>query len=135
MQMISFVSFKGGAGKSTALMSIASTLIERGKRIALLDADDNKPLQGWRKYADDLYTWDSRCEVTDIRDFDAFEEAHRDISARNFDYVLVDTRGGGSDFNQSIFANSNLIIVPTALSIIELTKRLPHSNGPQNFRK
>ena len=120
MQMISFVSFKGGAGKSTALMSIASVLVERGHRVAILDADDNRPLLKWRKYADDLRTWDKRCEVVGVRDFDAFAEEYRRITSGSFDYVLVDTRGGGSDFNQEIVANANLIVVPTALSIIEL---------------
>ncbi|MDO5757200.1 MAG: division plane positioning ATPase MipZ [Rhodobacterales bacterium] len=120
MKMISFVSFKGGAGKSTALMSIASALVDRGKSVAILDADDNKPLLRWRQYAKDMETWDSRCEVTDIRDFEAFVEAHQSISAKAFDYVLVDTRGGGSDFNQELISNANLIVVPASLSIMEM---------------
>ena len=120
MQMISFVSFKGGAGKSTALMSVASALVERGHRVAVLDADDNRPLERWRKYAADLETWDERCNVLGVRDFDAFEETYRQLSGGRFDYILVDTRGGGSDFNQAIVANANLIVVPTALSVIEI---------------
>jgi len=120
MQMICFVSFKGGAGKSTALMSIASALIERGKHVAILDADDNKPLLRWKKYADDMKTWDNHCTVEAVRDFEAFEEAHRDIMAKGFDYVLVDMRGGGSDFNQALAANANLIVVPSSLSIMEM---------------
>lgn len=118
--MITFVSFKGGAGKSTALMSVASVLVERGNRVAVLDADDNKPMLRWRKYADDLETWDDRCEVIEVRDFDAFEEVYQKIAAENFGYILMDTRGGGSDFNQAIVHNANLIVVPTALSIMEL---------------
>ena len=118
--MITFVSFKGGAGKSTALMSVASVLVERGNRVAVLDADDNRPMIRWRKYADDLETWDDRCEVIEVRDFDAFEEVYQKIVVENFDYILVDTRGGGSDFNQAIVHNANLIVVPTALSIMEL---------------
>lgn len=120
MQMISFVSFKGGAGKSTAVMSVASSLVERGNRIALLDADDNQPLSRWRRYAQDLGTWDARCEVMEVCDFDGFEAAYRDAAEQGFDYALVDTRGGGSDFNQAIVANADLVVVPTALSIIEI---------------
>lgn len=118
MQMITFVSFKGGAGKSTALMSVASVLVERGNRVAVLDADDNRPMIRWRKYADDLETWDNRCEVIEVRDFDAFEEIHQKLATDNFDYILVDTRGAGSDFNQAIVHNANLIVVPTGLSTI-----------------
>lgn len=120
MQMISFVSFKGGAGKSTGLMAIASALVERGHRVAIMDGDDNQPLTRWQKYANDLGTWHNRCEVIGVRDFEGFEDAYERSVRADVDYVLVDTRGGGSDFNQAIVANANLIVVPTALSIIEV---------------
>ncbi|MBD8893571.1 AAA family ATPase [Labrenzia suaedae] len=33
MKIVTFMSFKGGAGKTTALMAIASCLIQRGKKL------------------------------------------------------------------------------------------------------
>ena len=35
MKMITFASFKGGAGKTTAVMAVTSALADMGKRIAV----------------------------------------------------------------------------------------------------
>ena len=43
MKRIAFASFKGGAGKTTAVMAVTSSLIAKGKCVALIDADENTP--------------------------------------------------------------------------------------------
>ena len=50
MKLIAFTSFKGGSGKSTTLMAVASILAERGMKVACFEADDNEPLATWRGY-------------------------------------------------------------------------------------
>lgn len=57
MKLIPFVSFKGGAGKTTALMAVASCLVARGERVALFEADENAPLARWRQNAMTNETW------------------------------------------------------------------------------
>ena len=51
MKLITFASFKGGAGKTTATMAVCSSLIARGKKVALIDADENTPLLDWQEEA------------------------------------------------------------------------------------
>jgi cellulose biosynthesis protein BcsQ len=63
MQLIAFASFKGGCGKTTTLMAMAAMLTARGRRIALFEADDNKPLALWRRRADARGQWDARCAL------------------------------------------------------------------------
>jgi chromosome partitioning protein len=47
MPVISFISTKGGAGKTTAAAILASVLADNGASVALLDIDPNQPLMKW----------------------------------------------------------------------------------------
>lgn len=47
MPVVAAVSPKGGAGKSTSLVSLAMQIAKRGAPVALLDADPNQPLAGF----------------------------------------------------------------------------------------
>ena len=44
MPVVSLVSPKGGVGKTTTALLIASTLDHRGQNVVLLDGDPNQPL-------------------------------------------------------------------------------------------
>ena len=124
MKQITFASFKGGAGKTTAAMAVASTLISSGKRVALLDADENFPLLDWREAAQSAGTWDARCEVFQADDLRSFEAAFDSAESKAFDYAIIDTRGGGSELNNACLVNTNLVIIPSALTTLDMTQAL-----------
>ncbi|MGR3746392.1 MAG: nucleotide-binding protein [Pseudooceanicola nanhaiensis] len=124
MQLIAFTSFKGGCGKTTTLMAMAAMLAARGRRIALFEADDNKPLALWRRHAEARGQWDARCALYPALDLDALEAAFEAAEADGCEIALVDTRGGGSEFNQTILLNAALTVVPTNLSSIEVDEAL-----------
>ena len=124
MKQITFASFKGGAGKTTAVMAVASTLIASGKRVALIDADENSPLLDWRKAAQSAGTWSQDCEIYEADDLKSFERAFEDVSDKGFDYVIIDTRGGGSELNNACLVNTNLVIIPSALTTLDMTQGL-----------
>ncbi len=100
MKQITFASFKGGAGKTTAVMAVASTLVADGKRVALIDADENTPLIDWRK------------------------AAYETATQGGFDYIITDTRGGGSELNNACLVNTDLVIIPSALTSLDMTQAL-----------
>ena len=121
MQTISFMAFKGGAGKTVALQLLVATLNSRGVRIGIVDADENKSITKWRGYAVNLGTWDDdRILVYEGWDEDRLEAAFDEAAKDDLDYLLVDTHGGGSDLNQLVVVNSNLIVIPTDLGTGEL---------------
>ena len=124
MKLISFVSFKGGAGKTTALMAIASLLLARGHRIALFEADENAPLARWKENAEAIGTWSERCSLSTCDTPDAVGRAHAAAEAAGRGFALADTAGGGSDLNTLLISNSDLVVIPTALSVLDLDEAI-----------
>lgn len=120
MKLISFASFKGGAGKTTALMAVCSSYTSRGLRVALLEADPNAPLRTWRNDARQIGAWDERCAVLPADTLASLEESVAQAETENYEIALIDTQGGGSELNNSIIANSDIIIIPSAPSPLDL---------------
>ena len=120
MQMISFVSFKGGAGKTTALMAIASALVERGRKVLLLEADENEPLALWQRAGEEMGTWSDRCRIGSAESLDSAQAAVEQAEADGFEFALADTAGGGSELNMMLIVNSDLVIVPSALTVLDI---------------
>jgi len=124
MKTITFASFKGGAGKTTAVMAVTSTLIAAGKRVALIDTDENMPLVDWREAAQSQDTWSNLCSVYEADDLHAFETAFEKIASSQFDYTIIDTRGGGSELNNACLINTDLVVIPSALTTLDMTQAL-----------
>ncbi len=124
MKQITFASFKGGAGKTTAVMAATSALAEMGKRIALIDADENFPLFEWKDRSAAKGTWSNRVTVFEADDLRSFEQAFENAAADGVDYTLIDTRGGGSELNNACLINTNLVIIPSALTQLDMTQAL-----------
>lgn len=124
MKLVTFCSFKGGAGKTTALMGLCSALISSGRRVALFEADENRPLSRWRANAAERDTWDPGCSIFVADELPLLEEAYAQADAEHFDYVLIDTEGGSSELNNTIIASSNLLIVPTMLTPLDVDEAL-----------
>lgn len=120
MHLISFASWKGGSGKSTALMATACSLIAQGTKVALMEADANATLRRWRQNALQRQTWDPACKIYLSDDPKAFETAYEQAYNADTDIALVDTAGGASDLNNTILFNSNAIVIPTALTSFDI---------------
>lgn len=125
MQIVCFSSIKGGAGKTTSLMVIASALVDRNLRVGLVEADDNGPLGAWREYGLDFEAWDDDlCTIYEVNGPEDLEPAFEAAEKEGVDVLLVDTRGGGSEFNDTIMLNSDLVVIPTGLSVMEIDEAL-----------
>lgn len=124
MKLVAFTSFKGGSGKSTTLMAVASILAEKGVKIACFEADDNEPLSAWQEYGRQINTWDDNCRIFGALDVDQFGASYEEAEAAGCEIGLIDTRGGGSDLNQAVLMNATMVIIPTGLSVIEVDEAL-----------
>jgi cellulose biosynthesis protein BcsQ len=124
MKLITYCSFKGGAGKTTALMAMCSALAARGLKIALFEADENRPLTKWKENAVENNTWDDNCDVFIADEIEALEVAYKGAEDRKFEYALIDTQGGSSELNNTIIASSDFLVLPTALTALDIDETL-----------
>lgn len=124
MKLITCCSFKGGAGKTTALMAICSALVAEQKTVALFEADENRPLSTWMENAKENGTWDDQCIVFAADELPLLEVAYENAEAQEFDFALADTHGGSSELNNTIIASSDFLLVPTMLTPLDIDEAL-----------
>ena len=122
MEVVSFVSFKGGAGKTTALEMLCSALLARRKPVALIESDENAPLGQWRENARKEETWDEACKIYPGGSPQLLLESIVAAEAAGNNYLLIDTQGGGSELNNAAIVNSSLVIVPTAITAADIPR-------------
>jgi chromosome partitioning protein len=126
---IAFISPKGGAGKTTAALLLALGLAERGRRVALIDSDPNKPLVHWaslprRPQAISVHAAPT---IQDIRD------AAREAERRQPEWTIVDTEG--SERGAMVFAalRFDLVLTPLAGSQLDLREAIKAARMVEAF--
>ena len=116
MPNIAFISPKGGAGKTTAALTLALGLAGQGQRSALIDADPNKPLVRWSELPNrnDAISVHPAPTVQDIRD--AVREAQR----RSPEWVILDSEGTARGTAVLAALRFDLVVTPLAGSQLDL---------------
>jgi chromosome partitioning protein len=108
MPVVVFASPKGGAGKSTSAVLLATELALRGAGVTILDADPNKPVSLWAKRAgcpENLTVVANISESTIIDEIDA--------ASRTTSFVIVDLEGTASLMVAYAISRADLVIIPT----------------------
>jgi chromosome partitioning protein len=120
MPTIAFASSKGGAGKSTAAVLLATELAGRDASVSIIDADPNQPVSRWSRKPgrpDKLTIISSVTEETLIDAIDA--------AARKTAFVVVDLEGTASLMVAQAMSRADLVVIPTKgseLDAIEAVK-------------
>lgn len=106
MPTIVFVSPKGGAGKTTAALILASELA-RGAAVTVIDADPNHPIKSWAAEA-------IAPNLTVIADADEENILERiEEAAAQTPFVVVDLEGTAAKIVLLAVSQADLVIVPT----------------------
>jgi len=108
MPTVVFASPKGGAGKSTSAVLLATELAERGATVTLIDADPNKPVSRWAKRPGKPEKLALTADVTEDSIIDAIEEASTQSA-----FVIVDLEGTASMMVGYAISRADLVIIPT----------------------
>lgn len=114
MPTIVFASPKGGAGKSTSAVILATELASAGAEITIIDADPNKPVARWSRLPgkpETLRVIDDVTEKTIIRTIEA--EAGRAA------FVIVDLEGTASRMVPYAMSRADLVLIPTRGSVLD----------------
>lgn len=107
MPTIVLVSPKGGAGKTTAALVLASQLA-RATGVTVIDADPNHPIKTWAAAADLPETFRVLADVDEENIIERIEEA-----AAATPFVIVDLEGTAAKIVLLAISQADLVIVPT----------------------
>lgn len=107
MPVVSFVSPKGGVGKTTAALLLAGEIADQGGKVRIIDADPNQPLIHWSQ----LGTKPDNITVVPCRNEgeigDLIEQGEEEAN-----FVLVDLEGAATATVTFAIGMSDLVIIP-----------------------
>jgi chromosome partitioning protein len=113
--VISFASPKGGAGKTTATLILASELLQQlQKPVTIIDADPNHPFERWLKLKHKPELLNFTFDDSDDTILDNIEKAKRESAA-----VLIDLEGTKNTRVTYAISQSDLVLIPVQGSILD----------------
>lgn len=107
MPTIVFVSPKGGAGKTTSALILASQ-IARGTTVTVIDADPNRPIKAWATGENKPANLQVVSDVDEDNITEKIEEASEQTP-----FVIVDLEGTASKIVVMAVSRADFVIVPT----------------------
>jgi chromosome partitioning protein len=117
-KVISFISRKGGTGKTTNAINLATSLHQLGKRVVLVETDTNYTLNTLRKM-EVFKSNDSKkgFEIVGSDDGQVASELSTMKEKRGTDVFVVDSAGKTTDEGiKKLCLISDIVIVPTSLT-------------------
>jgi chromosome partitioning protein len=117
MPIIVFASPKGGVGKSTAAVLLATELAGFGAGVTLIDADPNKPLSQWAKRPGKPENLTVISDVSEDSIIDMIETASSQTP-----FVIVDLEGTASMMVGYAMSRADLVIIPVQASHLDATE-------------
>ena len=111
--IISFVNQKGGVGKTTTAINLASSLVRKNHKLVLIDADPQGSAATWHSIEGN-----QAFEILDHPD----QLTQDDIETLKiaYDYVIIDAPPAVDDRVETILKASDLAIIPVTPSSLDL---------------
>lgn len=108
MPIIAFANPKGGAGKTTSALLLATELAKKGAKVSILDADPEKWISQWSKLPAKPENISVFSDLTE----DSIVEQIDEASAAS-QFVIVDLEGTASLMVANAIGMADLVIIPT----------------------
>ena len=133
MAVITFANTKGGAGKTTAVLLLATELARKGYRVTILDADPQNWITRW-------YEISGKVANISVIDFvtTASLPLHIQENKHNTDYFIVDLPGERNPLLATAIGLSNHVLIPIqgcamdargGAQVLELLRQLEEKAG------
>ena len=107
MPVISFANPKGGAGKTTSALILATELAAKGAQVAIIDADPEKWISQWAALPGKPDSVQIISDVTEDTIVDQIDEA-----SQRAQFVIVDLEGTASLMVANAIGMSDLVLIP-----------------------
>lgn len=114
MPVISFVTPKGGAGKSTSALLLATELATKGATVTIIDGDAEQWIYQWGQGGNVPPTMQIIAQPSEDTIIDEIERA-----AEKTSFVIVDLEGTANMVVAYAISRSDLVIVPTQPSTMD----------------
>lgn len=108
MPTIAFVSPKGGVGKTTAAVLLATEIAQKGKAVTLIDADPNKPISAWSRQPG---VPDNLAVISEVDEESIIDEIERAEAEAPF--VIVDLEGTANLMVGYAISRCDFVIIPS----------------------
>jgi chromosome partitioning protein len=118
LKVISFISRKGGTGKTTNAINLATSLHHLGKKVILVETDTNYTLNTLRKMEQfKSKEQNVKFEIVGSEDGEVANELTQMRTSKGTDVVVVDSAGKTTDEGiKKLCLVSDVVIVPTSLT-------------------
>jgi chromosome partitioning protein len=110
MPVITVANPKGGAGKSTAALVLATSLAQQGASVIILDCDPNRAIEGWRAGSS------KNPVIVDGGITESTITTKLDEYRKKYQFVFVDLEGTASRLMSRALARAQLVIIPIQAS-------------------
>ena len=130
MPTIVFASPKGGAGKSTSAVVLATELAGQGATVAITDADPNKPISRWANRPGKPASLAVVADVTEDAILDQIDQASRQAA-----FVIVDLEGTASLMVGYAISRADLVVIPAQGSLLDATEAVKAIRLVRNMEK
>lgn len=117
MPTIVFASPKGGVGKSTAALLLATEIATHGGSVTMIDADPNRPLTQWARLPGKPEKLTVLATTTEESIIDTIESA-----ATLTQFVIVDLEGTASMMVGYAMSRADFVVIPAQGSHLDATE-------------
>jgi chromosome partitioning protein len=133
MPVITFANTKGGAGKTTAALILATELARSGARVTVLDADPQRWISSWHELSGALPNIDVISEISM-----ASIQGHIMENRRTTDYFVIDLAGARNSLLATAIGLSDHVLIPIqgcsmdakgGAQVLELLSQLEKQSG------
>jgi chromosome partitioning protein len=130
MPTIVFASPKGGAGKSTSAVVLATELAGQGASVTIIDADPNRPVSRWASRPGRPSSLTVIADVTEDAILDRIDQASRQAA-----FVIVDLEGTASLMVGYAISRADLVVIPTQGSLLDAAEAVKAIRLVRNMEK
>jgi len=117
-KVISFISRKGGTGKTTSAINLATSATKLGKTLALIETDTNYTLSTLRNIElSERKTKKIPFEIYGSEDERVLDDLNGLHEQGTLDFIIVDSAGKTTNENiKRLALESDIIVIPTSLT-------------------